>query len=277
MEQIDIARELAPEGRLVEIGSAYNKLFRVWDGDETRLVKVYSGVPAEKRETRALEMLAGLPGLPQVQGRGSTADLPWVVFDEAGPWTLGSLPGNPELARRAGGILAALHAVEPGEFSNVQRGIDNDWVHADFGSTFRRLERYRGRLHVPAELVEEAAATPPPHCSEPVISHTNPTPETFLVDDGGNVTLMHWEWSTLAPPEWDYTRALWLLSMRWGEPAVAALAEAYGTDLTPQELGRWTVYHAGLLLVSIAETPDEPLSAARPFVEELEAGLALAG
>ena len=50
MEAAQIARNLSGDGRIVEVGSGVGRLYRVWDGTDTYLVKVYSSVSAERRE-----------------------------------------------------------------------------------------------------------------------------------------------------------------------------------------------------------------------------------
>jgi aminoglycoside phosphotransferase (APT) family kinase protein len=81
------------------------------------------------------------------------------------------------------------------------------------------------------------------------LAHTNPLPEKFIVDNVGTVTLINWEWATLAPPEWDLSRALWLLGLRSGPATAQALAAGYGGAMDAVQLDRWTVYHSGMMLL----------------------------
>jgi aminoglycoside phosphotransferase (APT) family kinase protein len=269
MEPAAIARKLSGDGRIVEVGAGVGRLYRVWDGTETSLVKIYSSVSAERRERQALENLAGLPGLPIVVRRGVEEDRPWVVFEEPGKWNLASLPESLSLGRKAGEVLAALHRHETGHLSNVEHGMDADWINGDYPSTFKRLERYRGRLHLPAEVVARAMELTPPRTGTPVIIHTDPNPEQVMVDDDGNVTLFHWEWSTLGPPEWDYSRLLWLTRLKAGPDSAAGVMEGYGTEIRDDELERWSVYHSGMMLKQAVEAADQQLRGADWLVAEL--------
>jgi hypothetical protein len=269
MEAAEIARKLSGDGRIVEVGSGVGRLYRVWDGPETHLVKIYSSPSAERREQQAFDNLADLPGLPAVIDRGEDEGTPWVKFAEPGKWNLASLPESISLGRKAGEVLAALHAHDTGLLSNVAHGMDGEWVQADYPSTFRRLERYRGRLHLAAEVVEKAGAMPPPQVGEPTIIHTDPNPEQFLVDDDGNVTLFHWEWATLGPPEWDYSRLLWLTHLKAGPDSAAGIVEGYGRELEDEQLERWAVYHSGMMLRQAVEASDQQLRGADWLVNEL--------
>ncbi len=269
MEPAAIARKLSGDGRTVEVGSGVGRLYRVWDGTETSLVKVYSSVSAERRERQAFENLASLPGLPRVVRRGEEDGQPWVIFEEPGKWNLASLPQSISLGRKAGEVLAALHRHDTGHLSNVAHGMDDDWIQADYPSTFKRLERYRGRLHLPAEVVAGAMEIAPPLTSQPVIIHTDPNPDQFLVDDEGRVTLFHWEWSTLGPPEWDFSRLLWLTGLKAGPDSATGVIEGYGDELSERELERWAVYHSGMMLKQAVEASDQQLRGAEWLVEEL--------
>jgi aminoglycoside phosphotransferase (APT) family kinase protein len=269
MEPAAIARKLSGDGRIVEVGTGVGRLYRVWDGTETSLVKIYSSVSAERRERQALENLAGLPGLPVVVRRGVEEDRPWVVFREPGKWNLASLPESISLGRKAGSVLAALHSRDTGHLSNVEHGIDAAWINGDYPSTFKRLERYRGRLHLPADVVARAMDLTPPRTGTPVIIHTDPSPEQVMVDDDGNVTLFHWEWSTLGPREWDYSRLLWLTRLKAGPDSAAGVVEGYGADISDDQLDRWAVYHAGMMLKQAVEAQDQQLRGANWLVEEL--------
>jgi aminoglycoside phosphotransferase (APT) family kinase protein len=228
-------------------------VFRIWGETESRILKVYGTPSRERRERRALESLRGVRGLPTVLDRGSDDDMYWVLFADGGQWNLAALPENSSIADQAGTILRAIHDVDPGSFSNLPRGIDQEWVSIDFVSTFRRIERYRGRLGISMDLIEAARSVRPPFASAPRVAHTNPRPDKFLVNHEGAVTLINWEWATLAPPEWDLSRAAWLVGLRSGMGTAQALTRGYGGELTSSQLDRWTVYHAGMMLVYEAE------------------------
>jgi aminoglycoside phosphotransferase (APT) family kinase protein len=200
-----------------------------------------------------LNALAEWGHTPEILDSGSNDDLHWVLFADAGKWNLETLPENPGLARTSGQILSELHETDETLVSNLERGIDQEWVAIDFQSTLRRLDRYRSRLGVSAEFIEAAQSVNPPFASSPVLAHTDPTPRNFIVDDGGTVTLINWEWATIAPPEWDLSRAAWSIGMHAGPIAAASLMEGYGKVMDGVLLDRWIVYHAAQTLVRQTE------------------------
>ena len=230
-----------------------NRVFRIWSERSSVILKVYGTSGHERRERHALHALRGIPGTPVVLDEGVDEDMHWALFEDAGQWNLASLPENTGLAHQAGRLLRAIHSVDPVAFSNLPRGIDQAWVSVDFISTIRRLERYRGRLGISSDLIEAAGRVRPPFASPPRIAHTDPVPNHFLVDNAGTVTLVSWQWSTLAPPEWDLSRALWLIGLRAGPATAGALAAGYGVQLDAAQLDRWTVYHASMMLVAETE------------------------
>ena len=232
---------------------AKNHHYRIWRDGTSVLLKVYGTPARERRESHAIEALQDLGCIP-VRIDGSGVEEPaWALFEEPGQWSLGSLPASSDAARKAGVVLRSVHESDPKTLTNLTRGIDAEWVKVDFASTMRRLARYRGRVGIDAELYEAMAATPPPDASEPRAAHTDPTPEHFILNESGAVTLVDWEWATLAPPEWDLTKAAWLLRIRAGTAAADALQEGYGQTLDSVEMSRWIVYHAAMLLIYEAE------------------------
>jgi aminoglycoside phosphotransferase (APT) family kinase protein len=255
-----MAERMAVGGRIQELTSAErllgtNRVFRVWMAPGTRILKVYGTPARERRESHSLEALSAIEGLPTIVDRGVEGDsMFWTLFEDSGQWNIGALPENARTARRAGAILRAVHDTPPDALSNLSRGIDQEWVSADFMSTFRRLERYRAKIGYRAELLERARAVRPPFASEPRVAHTNTIPENFIVDDEGAVTLINWEWATLAPPEWDLTKSLWLVNLKAGPDAAAAFGAGYGRSIDPIQLDRWIVYHSSMMLVYEAES-----------------------
>lgn len=217
------------------------------------ILKVYGSEARQRRERHALNALADWTSIPEVIDSGSTDALHWIVFADAGKWNLESLPENPGLARAAGEILRTLHDADKELVSNLERGIDQEWVALDFQSALRRLDRYRSRVGVSAEFIEAASNVNPPFANDPVLAHTDPVPRNFIIDDNGTVTLINWEWATLAPPEWDLTRAAWTIGMHAGPTAQASLLEGYGKFIDGVLLDRWIVYHAAQMLVSHTE------------------------
>ncbi len=259
MEVDQLVARIAKGGRVQELtpgaqrAVGANRLFRLWTENTTRIIKVYGNPARERRERHALTALRGIDGLPVVVDRGAEGPTHWAVFQDAGSWNLANLPENPALARRAGEVLRAIHGANPEPLSNLARGIDQEWVTVDFISTFRRLDRYRGRLAMSEELLSAARRVRPPFASPPRVAHTNPIPENFLVDERGNVTLINWEWATLAPLEWDLSLSLWMLGLRSGRQSAASFAQGYGVEMEGSQLDRWTVYHAGMMLVYESE------------------------
>jgi aminoglycoside phosphotransferase (APT) family kinase protein len=230
-----------------------NRVFRLWNDSTSRILKVYGTPARERRERHALDALGSLLGLPTIIDRGMEDDLVWALFEDAGRWTLASLPENPGLARKAGEILRSVHEAAPSPMSNLSRGIDQEWVAVDYVSTFRRLERFRHRVGVSMELLQQAREIRPPFASAPRSAHTDPKSSNFLVDDEGKVTVINWEWATLAPPEWDLSKAVWQIGLNAGPSAAAALQDGYGKTLDQEQLDRWIVYHAGMTMVFEAE------------------------
>lgn len=270
MQPVDIAKQLAQGGKVQEVTRAPNRVFRIWtEAGEVSLVKVYASDTHERRERRALQALEGVEGVPVVIERGTEEETNWVRFKDPGTWSLASLPESPGAARRAGQVLNAVHQADPEPLSNLAGGMDATWLASDFRSTFERLGRYRRKLQIPSELLARALSSDPPPCGEPRAAHTNPRPESFLVDEAGEVTLVEWEWATLAPPEWDFSLATWLLRLQAGPVAAAALAEGYGAALSEADLDAWIAYHAGMILLREGETRDGRLDSLSYIVDEL--------
>ena len=258
MDIRQVTQRFAPTGRVQELTRidrvlGANRIYRVWDEKGSRILKLYGSPARERRERHALEAVAGIEGTPKMIDGGVEGDTAWIMFEDAGQWTIGSLPENPNTGRKVGQILARIHEVDPGLVSNLARGIDQDWIIVDFASTFRRLERYRAKIGLSADLIERGRAVRPPYASRPRVSHTNTVPDNFLVDEGGRVTLINWEWATLAPVEWDVSKASWLIGVQSGPDAGAAVQTGYGKYLDPHQMDRWVVYHAAMMLVQEAE------------------------
>jgi aminoglycoside phosphotransferase (APT) family kinase protein len=258
MNAYELATRIAAGDRFQDLtrptkALAANNLFRIWRDGGSVLLKVYGTQARERRETHALDALRGRPGIPvKIDGVG-TEDESWALFEDPGQWSLASLPENPESARRAGTVLQAIHASDASNVTNLSRGMDAQWIDVDHASTMRRLARYRRRVGIDTELYADVAAVPPPEASDPLPAHTDPTPDHFVVGEDGAITLIDWEWATLAPPEWDLSKATWLLGSQVGPAAAEALQQGYGRILSPIQLNRWIVYHAAMRLVYEAE------------------------
>lgn len=275
MHAIEVARSLAHDQRVQTIGSSFNPLYRVWTQFGTKLVKVYSSPAAAEREQSTLASLHGLAGLPWIVESGREGDQHWHAFPDAGRWSLAALADKPSLSARAGEILAELHSIGA-DLTPLHRAIDAAWIRTDFPVVFRRLQHYRGRLRLTPSLLDDAASLPPPFAGMPRLAHTDPRPEHFLVDDQGRVTLMHWEWSTLAPPEWDSTKTRWLLGLVAGPASQAAFDAGYGRDFDPIQAELWIAYHAGMMLLQAVEARDQQLRGTDFLVKELTRAVAAA-
>ncbi len=280
VKALEVAQKLAAGGRVHELtgmerGQSANRVYRIWRGDGTEVAKVYGTPARERRETHALDALADLPGTPQILERGVEGDVHWAIFEDAGRWNLGTLPENPGLARKAGDILRSVHETAADKLTNLSRGMDQEWVAVDFLSTLRRLERYRRRLEIPADLLNDAREVRPPFASDPRSAHTNPAPDNFVIDDDGNVTLINWEWATVAPVEWDLSKATWLLGLHAGPSAAAAFQEGYGRSLDQYQLDRWVVYHTAMTLVfRVERSMDAALGTHEVYLSEFRRAVA---
>jgi aminoglycoside phosphotransferase (APT) family kinase protein len=252
-----------------------NRIYRVWTEEGSRILKLYGTPARERRERHALEAVAGIEGTPTMLDGGVEGETAWIMFDDGGQWSIESLPENVTTGRRVGEILARIHEVDTALVSNLARGIDQDWIIVDFASTFRRLERYRAKIGLSADLIERGRSVRPPYASQPRVSHTNTVPENFLVDEAGNVTLINWEWATLAPIEWDISKASWLIGVRSGPAAANAVQTGYGKALDPHQMDRWIVYHSSMMLVQEAEnTMRTDLSEFQWLTAELQRAIA---
>ncbi len=273
MQPRDIANALAEDGNVHEISRGPNHIYRLYHpSGESTVLKVYGSPTYQRRERRALETLADLEGLPIVLEWGVSGETTWLHMEDAGRWTLGSLPGDEASARAVGAMLRRLHEHDPSGLSNLQGGMDSSWLAGDFTATFSRLQRYRRRLRIPESAFVKAADVAFPVAGEPRAAHTRPDPDAFVIDDDGRVTLTGWTWATLAPPVWDYTYAFWMLSRHSGA-ATGAFAEGYGASVTPETLRIWTAYHAASYLLRQAETRDGRLEDLQPVVDDLVASI----
>lgn len=258
MDAYALAERIAAGNRFQDLtrptkSLAKNHHYRIWRGGTSVLLKVYGTLARERRESHAITALQGLGCVPVRLDGSGTEEPAWALFEDPGQWSLASLPGGTDAAKRAGVALRSVHESDPSALTNLTRGIDSEWIQVDFSSTMRRLARYRGRVGINADLYDAMVAVPPPKASEPRAAHTDPTPEHFLIGESGAVTLVDWEWATLAPPEWDLSKAAWLLRIRASSAAAAALQEGYGKILSRTQMSRWIVYHAAMLLIFEAE------------------------
>ncbi len=261
---------LAPTASIKTLSASVNQVFRlIEENGETSIVKVYSSPARERRERHALEALAGVKGVPEILERGSNDSMPWIRMVDGGIWSLATLPKNLDVVRQCGQVLRAIHDSRA-NITNLDAGIDSEYVANHFRSTLDRLERYRRRLGMGSEVLERAKATQnTPIASKPVPSHTRPHPRNFIVNDSGRVTMIEWEYATLAPPEWDLSLATWRFSRELGEDAANALWQGYGAKFPADRLLPWIAYHSSMMMLEAAERRDGRLGDLSYLVDDL--------
>jgi len=268
----DIAMLIADGGGVHRLTSGTNSVFRITNAaGSSTILKVYGSSSYQRREHRALDALREVEGLPTVIEWGTTDETDWVRFEDAGRWTLASLPGDSKAATQAGSLLRRLHEADSSKLSNLVEGIGAEWMHTALHGNFSRLERYRRRLGIPSEVFDRASDLSFPPTGPPRASHTRPAPNAFVIDDSGVVTLTGWIWATLAPPEWDYTYAYWQLSRHPG--AAEPFSSGYGATVEPDALRAWVAFHITAALLREAEQRDGRLDDLRPYVEQLAAAV----
>lgn len=275
MDALSLVGTIAPRASVREVTTIgrgqKNRVFRLLEeGGRATVVKVYATPGRERRERHALEAVAGIEGVPQLIDRGVTPDgTAWAQLTDGGGWSLKSLTKNHDVLARAGRVLRAVHETSTSNITNLEGGMDAEFIATHYGSTVERLGRFRRKLQIPPEVLEAASNAPPPVSSDPVTSHTHPTPDKFLVSEGGSVLLVDWEWATLAPPEWDVSLATWSIGKIHDEDAVDAFMEGYGGTLPRSRLDSWTGYHAAMSLLDAAESRDGRLGDLAGTVNDL--------
>jgi aminoglycoside phosphotransferase (APT) family kinase protein len=269
MEVEELLRLISPTATAIDISSGGNRIMRLREETgATSIVKIYQGPGRERRERHALEALADVVGVPRIINRGLQDGLAWIQMTDGGVWDLASLPTNLDIVRTAGRVLRGVHESNA-QMSNLANMIDDDQIEAHHRSTLERLGRFRRRLNLPSELLDAAIAAGPPLASKAKPAHTKPTPEQFLVTENGQVTLIDWEWATIAPPEWDVSLAMWQLANLLGDPAAEAFIEGYGASVSAGRLRAWIAYHSAMLMLDAAEKRDGRLYDLAPLVRSL--------
>lgn len=265
----NIVAHIAGSGHSQRLSSTTNTVYRVWSDSGVSILKIYDTGTGYRREQRALDTLGSIDGLPAVLDRGSRADSHWAQFEDGGTWNLESMPESPAAARRAGHILRRLHDAPAAPLTNLTGGMDAGWITADYEATFERLRRYRRRYNLEGSIIESALAAPRPIASHPTASHGKPYPRKFLIGDDGHATLIDWAWATLAPPEWDFSLAVWMTTLDVGVGAAEAMIEGYGRMMSDDAMRSWIAYHAGMFMLRQAEVRDGPLSDLAYVVDQL--------
>lgn len=256
MTALNLIESLYPNARIRELSAGANQVFRVAEHDGvTSIIKVYPVASREKRERRALEALAGVEGVPEMQNHGVDGETAWLKMTDCGAWSLSTLPKNLNAIEAAGRTLRSVHGARA-EITNLIVGIDHDYVMSHYRSTVQRLGRFRRRFEMDQRVLDAALELEPPLATDPVPAHTRPLPSKFIVDEDGKVSLVDWEWATLGPPEWDLTLAVWQLATTLGEDAAAAFRKGYGAELPESRYRSWVAYHASMMMLEAAEVRD---------------------
>jgi aminoglycoside phosphotransferase (APT) family kinase protein len=264
-----LVERLYPSARIRELAAGANKVFRITENDtDTAIVKVYPVPSREKRERHALEALAGIEGVPTVQNHGVDGEQAWLKMSDGGNWNLSSLPKNLAVVESAGRTLRNVHDAKA-EITNLAVGIDSEYVKSHFRSTIERLGRYRRRFGMQQAVLDRALDLEPPLATDPVPSHTRPTPSKFVVNEAGDVTLVDWEWATLGPPEWDLTLAVWQFAVNHGEDAAAAFRRGYAAELPESRYRSWVAYHSAMMMLDAAEVREGRLGDLHYLVNDL--------
>jgi aminoglycoside phosphotransferase len=268
MDARELVTKLHPNALVRELSSGANKVFRVIEGDQSSIVKVYPVTSRERRERHALEALAAVPAVPRIAGHGTDGEMAWLRMNDAGHWSLASLPKNLEAVEASGAALRGVHASKA-QITNLAAGIDSDYVLSHYRSTIERLGRYRRRFGMEQVVLDKALQLEPPLATAPAPSHTKPVLSKFIVDEDGTITMVDWEWATLAPPEWDLTLAVWRLAARIGEDAAAAFRSGYGAELPESRYRPWVAYHSAMMMLEAAEVREGRLGDLSYLVDDL--------
>lgn len=269
MEVDALLRSISPNATHVEISAGGNRVFRLREENGvTTIVKIFATPTRERRERHALEALVQVAGVPRIISRGIDDGVAWIQMSDGGNWDLAVLPRNLNIIRSAGRVLRGVHESKA-KLTNLTNQIDNDQIGAHYTNTLERLEKFRRRLSLPAEVLERASKAGPPVASDSRPAHTRPTPNQFTCTEEGTVSLIDWEWATVAPPEWDVSLASWQFANILGDQAGAAFLDGYGAVVTQTRLKRWIAYHSAMLMLEAAESRDGKLQAMAPLVRSL--------
>lgn len=268
MDSRELVTKLHPNALVRELSSGANKVFRVIDAGLSTIVKVYPVSSRERRERHALEALAAIPQVPRIIEHGTEGEMAWLQMNDAGHWNLANLPKNLDAVEASGAALRDIHT-SGAAITNLAAGIDSDYVLSHYRSTIERLGRYRRRFGMEQEVLDRALQLEPPLATAPVPSHTKPTLSKFIINEEGAITIVDWEWATLAPPEWDLTLAVWRLAARIGEDASAAFRSGYGAELPESRYRPWVAYHSAMMMLEAAEVREGRLGDLGYLVDDL--------
>ena len=269
MDARELVASLDPDGNVRELSAGGNRVFRLLGSDgQASIVKVYPVASRERREQWALKAFADTPGVPRMLDHGSDGDAAWLRMTDVGQWNLAALSHNLEAIEAAGKTLAGIHSSGV-QITNLATGIDADYVLNHYRSTIERLGRYRRRFKLDPAIMTQALDMEPPNASPAGPAHTKPVLSKFVVDEESNVSMVDWEWATLAPPEWDLTLTAWQLSVRINDDAAPAFREGYGAELHEDRYRSWVAYHAAMMMLEAAETREGRLGDLQYLVDTL--------
>lgn len=269
MNPKELAETSNPGSTIRELAAGSNHVFRVIaENGSTSIMKVFPVASRERRERRALESLSGVAGVPAIIESGISGDLAWITMNDAGQWNLANLPKNLAAIEAAGQVLRGVHDAAA-EITNLVTSIDEEYMKSHYQSTITRLGRFRRRFELDQRVLDAALEMTPQVASKSVTAHTRPTPNKFVVSEAGAVTLVDWEWATLAPPEWDVTLAVWRFAALVGEDAAAAFRSGYGAELAESSYRPWVAYHSATMMLDAAEVREGRLGDLSYLVDDL--------
>ena len=196
--RVELIASLNSSATIREMSSGANKVFRVLESEnQSSIVKVYPVASRERRERHALEALVAAPSVPRIINHGLEGEMAWLKTTDGGHWNMANLPKNLD-AVEASGVASRGIDTSGAEITNLAAGIDSDYVLSHYRSTVERLGRYRRRFGMEQVVLDKALELEPPLATAPVPAHTKPVLSKFVLDEEGNVTIVDWEWATLA-------------------------------------------------------------------------------
>jgi hypothetical protein len=177
--------------------------------------------------------------VPRIAAHGTDGEMAWLRMNDAGHWSLASLPKNLEAVEASGAALRGVHASKA-QITNLAAGIDSDYVLSHYRSTIERLGRYRRRFGMEQVVLDKALQLEPPLATAPAPSHTK-----------------------------DLTLAVWRLAARIGEDAAAAFRSGYGAELPESRYRPWVAYHSAMMMLEAAEVREGRLGDLSYLVDDL--------